>query len=163
LWWIALSSCAASPPAAHRFEGDGFAVTFPAEHRARDAHEGPLARAQIVTATDAEGCVHEAAVFTMPAPLEAPARARLLDRVERALSALPHVREARSRALELHGMQAFELDARLEDDRSGRWQVFYASPERMVQLSVVGPSDAPVDRRADAFFASFSLEAVPSR
>jgi hypothetical protein len=149
---ISCGTPSATPAPTHPFEGDHFAVSFPAPPRARRAHEGPLASALIASAVDAERCRHEAAVFDFPRALDADERRRLLSEVERGLGARQGARGVESRTLK---SGARELVIALDGDAAGHWRVFYVGAERMVQLSVVCPNDAAVAQKSRAFFASY--------
>jgi hypothetical protein len=156
LMCVCLLAGCATAASAHRFHGDRFSVTFPAAPSARRADEGPLARAHIARAVDADDCVHEAAVFTFPQALDADQQQRLMARVERGLGARPDARGAKARTMPDGARQlTIELDGGLV----GRWLLFYPEPNRMVQLSVLGPESADVPAKSRVFFESFDFDA----
>lgn len=160
---LASSGCSSAAPPWQTFaakEG-GFHIEFPVPAKARRAHEGPLARAYIVSARDAQGYQYEVALFVLPKPLDRPTRTRLLAQVERGLTGRPGAGAAEVGDVSYRGSVARALAVDLEPGQRGRWLVFYDGPTRMFQLSVVGPDGSELPARAERFFASFRLPSSP--
>lgn len=139
----------------HAYDGGGTRVCFPTSPKERRANEGPFARARVTHAID-DGARYEIARFDLPVDLPPDKRRILIDRVQRGIAARPGVEHLEVGTVVADGRVARVLSMRLTNQRTGKWLIFFTSPRRMLQVSVVGPVRAR--RSAERFLASIGAE-----
>lgn len=141
---------------ATRSAGCGFSASMPAPIRERGAREG-AAQARIVWAIDEDGTRYEVACFDRREPLDEASRAALLVQIERGLTEGPGTLRTQKRQLLVNGVPSTELIVDFDDDRTGQWWILRQGEERLLQVSVLGPSGDRRTRGAAVFFRSFRL------
>lgn len=134
----------------------GFSVEMPAPVEERRVREGPMLAA-IVHAVDTDDTRYEIARFDMPDPLDEPARADLIAKVERGLTGRPGARVTGRRTTLVSGVSALDLSVELPEGVSGRWWIFFSGGSRMFQVSALGPIGERHAAGAARFFQSFAL------
>jgi hypothetical protein len=154
---LAVAGCAApATPSGWRFQE--LSACFPTPPRVRHTHEGPFARV-VIAASHAGGARYEIARFRLPRALTRAQQRKLMKRVELGLNMRPdRLRgEVGTVVFDDHSARALIMD--LENNRKGRWMIFYPAPDVMMQVSVVGPAAA--DHDALAFLASYGTGCEP--
>lgn len=157
---LVLSCCApALPPASSWCDvaADGVTLSFPTAPVMRRVDERPFATSLIVTARDSDR-VYELALFRLLVDATPEKQRELRDRVEHGLTTRPGA-ERRERGHErgivpLGGRPGLALSIALDNGRRGRHWIAYLDDGRMLQLSVVGPDDAPTRAASETFLAS---------
>ncbi len=155
---LCLTGCAATPPARWcDTTADGVALSFPAPPQARRVDERPFADALIVTAREG-GRSYELALFRFGRASPEQRRA-LRARVEQGLTSRPGAEAFERGIVPLAGRPALALSIALDNGRRGRHWIGYLDDGRMLQLSVVGPDDAPTREASRIFSASVDTAA----